>query len=207
VARARAYSQREFVDKFIRFPKILVGAVNGPAVGIAVTTLSFCDAIYASTNATFATPFTSLGQSPEACSSYLFPRIMGPKVANEVLLFGRSLTADEAKSVGFVTDVIGAREFKEEVAKRTRAIAALPPQSLRLSKGIIQATDMETLCKVRGAAMLLCIRFFRDAVWCALAAGLAWRQVNVAECDLLRERWVSDECIGALTKFMTRKAK
>ena len=38
---------RKFVSSFIRFPKVLVAAVNGPAVGISVTTLALCDLVYA----------------------------------------------------------------------------------------------------------------------------------------------------------------
>lgn len=67
-----------FVNAFVDFPKPLVAAVNGPAVGIPVTLLGLVDFAYASERATFHTPFTALGQSPEACSSVMFPRIMGP---------------------------------------------------------------------------------------------------------------------------------
>ena len=78
---------RKFVAHFIDFPKPLIAAVNGPAVGISVTVMGLFDMVYASDKATFHTPFMELGQSPEGCSSFMFPRIVGPaKVLNYILL-------------------------------------------------------------------------------------------------------------------------
>lgn len=51
------------------------------------------------------TPFCKLGLSPEGCSSYTFPRIMGPAKASELLFFGEKLTAREAAQCGLVSRV------------------------------------------------------------------------------------------------------
>ncbi|XP_048204492.1 enoyl-CoA delta isomerase 2 isoform X3 [Perognathus longimembris pacificus] len=84
VAKSGAILLREFVDCFIDFPKPLVAVVNGPAVGIPVTLLGLFDAVYASDQATFHTPFSHLGQTAEGCSSYTFPKIMGPAKAMRI---------------------------------------------------------------------------------------------------------------------------
>ncbi|KFR08016.1 hypothetical protein N306_15120, partial [Opisthocomus hoazin] len=77
MAKDGAVLLKEFVGHFIDFPKPLIAVVNGPAIGISVTVLGLCDIVYASDRATFHSPFSQLGQSPEGCSSYLFPKIMG----------------------------------------------------------------------------------------------------------------------------------
>ena len=53
----------DFVDAFINFEKPLIAGVNGPAIGIGVTTLALCDVVLASSSSTFQCPFTKIGQS------------------------------------------------------------------------------------------------------------------------------------------------
>ncbi|KAK7795300.1 hypothetical protein U0070_004468 [Myodes glareolus] len=169
---------REFVNSFIDFPKPLVAVVNGPAVGISVTLLGLFDAVYASDKATFHTPFSHLGQSPEGCSSYLFPKIMGPAKATEMLLFGKKLTAREACAQGLVTEVFPDSTFEKEIWTRLKAYAKLPPNSMRISKQLIRKNEKEKL-----------------------------HAVNAEECTTLKERWLSEECINAIMSFMSRKSK
>lgn len=169
---------REFVNSFIDLPKPLVAVVNGPAVGISVTLLGLFDAVYASDKATFHTPFSQLGQSPEACSSYTFPKMMGSAKAAEMLLFGKKLTAREAWAQGLVTEVFPESTFETEVWTRLKTYAKLPPNAMRISKELIRKNEKEKL-----------------------------HAVNAEECTTLQARWLSEECINAIMSFVSRKPK
>ena len=99
-------NQRLF-EMFLDFPKPLLVAVNGPAIGACVTSATLCNAILASDRATFSTPFAKLGVSLEGCSSFLFPRILGEKNADRMLgKEGWVPTAQEALDVGLVQWVV-----------------------------------------------------------------------------------------------------
>lgn len=169
---------REFVGCFIDFPKPLVALVNGPAVGISVTILGLFDAVYASDRATFHTPFSRLGQSPEGCSSYTFPRIMGPAKAAEMLIFGKKLTAREACAQGLVTEVFPDGTFQKEVWTRLKAYSELPPNAVRIPKQVIRNKEKEKL-----------------------------RAVNAEESSVLQGRWLSAECRNAVVSCLSRRAK
>ncbi len=90
-------------DMFLDFPKPLLVAVNGPAIGASVTSATLCDGIIASDRATFSTPFGALGIPPEGCSSVQFARIMGAENAARMLgREGWKPTAREALEAGLV---------------------------------------------------------------------------------------------------------
>ena len=90
-------------DTFIDFPKPILVAVNGPAIGPAVTSATLCDGIIASESATFSTPFAKLGVCPEGCSSIHFERLMGAESAERMLgSEGWVPTATEALEIGFI---------------------------------------------------------------------------------------------------------
>jgi len=68
---------RTFVNTFIQFRKPIIAAVNGPALGLGAAILPLCDVVWANEKAWFQTPYAAYGQTPDACSSFTFPRIMG----------------------------------------------------------------------------------------------------------------------------------
>jgi peroxisomal 3,2-trans-enoyl-CoA isomerase len=78
--------------------------------------------------ATFHTPFSQLGQSPEGCSSYVFPKLMGAAKASEMLLFNKKISAAEAFNRNLVTQVIPDDVFVKETTAKVQAIAQLPKE-------------------------------------------------------------------------------
>lgn len=167
---------QNLIDALIKFPKILVGFINGPAIGISVTILSLFDGVYASSLSTFSLPFIRNGLSPEGCSSYTFPSLMGSIQAKEILLFGRILNANEAQQRGLVTRVIDQQIFQEEKQKIINEILSLPPRSLLSSKELLQKWNDQTLL-----------------------------EVNQQELTYLRKRWSDEEFIQVISKFAGQK--
>jgi len=169
---------RNFVAKFIDFPKPLIALVNGPAIGLSVTLLGLYDVVLASDKATFHTPFTTLGQSPEGCSTYTFPRILGPSKAKEMLLFNKKLTAQDACAHHLVSEVIPHGTFRDETNRRLLDFSQLPPKSMMYGKQLTRDMERRTL-----------------------------HATNAAEIDRLKERWLSEECMNAVVAFLQRRAK
>src|SRR5262249_28503039 len=98
---------RRLAEELVGYPKILVAAVHGAAVGWGCTQLFNFDLVYAwGKGAFFQTPFTSLGFTPEGASSWSFPRVMGKQRANALLLASERLNAREMYEAGMVTKVI-----------------------------------------------------------------------------------------------------
>ena len=129
-------------DRFLRalasFPKPLVAAVCGPAVGIGTTMLLHCDLVYAGDNAAFALPFVNLGLCPEAGSSLLLAQTMGYHRAAEALLLGEPFFAEAALEVGLVNRVVPPTECNSVAQAQARKLAAKPLASLIATKRLMK---------------------------------------------------------------------
>jgi enoyl-CoA hydratase/carnithine racemase len=115
-------------------PKPLVAAVGGVAVGIGTTMLLHCDLVYAAPNARFQMPFVPLGLAPEGGSSLLLPMLAGHQRASEMLLLGRPFGAEKALAAGLVNEVVPADRLIAHAREAALAVAALPPESVRITK-------------------------------------------------------------------------
>jgi enoyl-CoA hydratase/carnithine racemase len=136
-----AHGEPPVVGLFRTLPglaKPIVAAVGGPAVGIGSTLLLHCDLVYAAPNARFQLPFVPLGIVPEFASTYLLPLLAGYQRAAELLLLGQPFTAEKAKEVGIVTDIVPHDSLLDKAHEVAQTLAALPPESLRQTKRLLK---------------------------------------------------------------------
>jgi len=136
---------RALFDTLPQMKKPVVAAVGGPAIGIGSTMLLHCDLVYAAPNARFQLPFVPLGIVPEFGSTFLLPLIAGYQRAAKLLLLGQPFTAQEACEAGIVTAVVPQENLLSEAEKVAIALAALPPESIRLTKRLMKARHAQTL--------------------------------------------------------------
>ncbi|MDO9004279.1 MAG: enoyl-CoA hydratase [Aquabacterium sp.] len=127
-----------FLEALRTFPKPLVAAVSGPAVGIGTTLLLHCDLVYAGDNAAFSLPFVNLGLCPEAGASLLLPAQVGYLRAAEKLMLGEAFYAEEAVDMGLVNRILPPHEVAGYAQAQALKLAAKPAESLRITKALMK---------------------------------------------------------------------
>lgn len=134
-----------FLHAIATFPKPLVAAVCGPAVGVGVTLLLHCDLVYCGDNAVFALPFVNLGVVPEAGSSLLLPQMLGYRRAAQLLLTGDAFTAEMALEFGLINAIVPPGECNGHARQQALRLAAKPASSLLETKRLMKATQQDNL--------------------------------------------------------------
>ena len=127
-----------FPHRFFSFPKPMIAAINGVAVGWGMTMPLTCDIRIASERARFSAAFVRVGVTPEFGSSYLLPRLIGPGRAAEMVLTARMVHADEALSMGLVNRVVPHDDLLGEAMSLAGRIAALPPGAVVEAKALLR---------------------------------------------------------------------
>jgi peroxisomal 3,2-trans-enoyl-CoA isomerase len=183
VSLLRSQNQALF-DMFLDYPKVLVAAVNGPAIGAAVTSCALFDGLVAAEAATFSTPFSKLGITPEGCSSVRFPELMGEEAAQRMLgPEGWAPTGAEAKAAGFVDELVadaahlpdaahaaaraalaaggGRRKFDADAVARYKAVNAV--ESADLANAFVDAPFFDAMAAHNAKRNPQAAFFFRAA--------------------------------------------
>ncbi|ASR03070.1 enoyl-CoA hydratase/isomerase family protein [Gordonia rubripertincta] len=137
-AQAQLVIQREIAGLAQRLHSLrqpVIAAVNGPAAGGGLALVAASDIRIAAPEAVFAVSFIRAGFS--ACDigvSWLLPRLIGAGRAHELMLTGRRFSAEYAREIGLVTDVVPAGELLDRAMELAAEIMLNPPISVELTK-------------------------------------------------------------------------
>lgn len=138
-----------FLASLLNFPKPLIAAVKGNAVGVGTTMLLHCDVVVASQTAQFSMPFASLGLVPEAGSTFLFPALVGYQRAAKIFMTGETFSATQALEMGLIAEInslplAGATQIAQLIAEQ-------PPQAIINTKALLKARNHDSVAAVMKA--------------------------------------------------------
>jgi Delta3-Delta2-enoyl-CoA isomerase len=153
ILRGFVSNNLDITRSFYTHPKILVGALNGPTVGLSAALLGFCDFVYAAPHTFLLTPFSSLGLVAEGGASYGLVQRMGISKANEALIMSKRITCDELVQCGFVNKVFKGKDQNDSDGFLKQVLAEIDDRlgehlnqdSIQKIKQLIRAPYLETL--------------------------------------------------------------
>jgi enoyl-CoA hydratase/carnithine racemase len=119
----------------------LVAAVSGFALGGGCELALSCDLIVASETAEFGQPEILLGIIPGGGGTQRLARVIGKQRAMELVLTGRRISAEEARSFGIVNTVAPRKEWLEAAFELADVVARRPPLAVRFGKQAVLAAD------------------------------------------------------------------
>ncbi len=144
----------QFVRALAGFPKPVVAAVDGVAVGVGATMLLHCDLAYATPAARFRMPFVDLGVVPEAASSLLLPQRIGLARASELLLLCEGFDAARALDMGLLNGVVAPEDLGRIAMERAVALAQKPRNAVLATRRLLRGNSAEIAVRIEEEAAL-----------------------------------------------------
>jgi len=123
----------------------IIAAVNGPAVGAGCDLATMCDIRIGSSKAMFAESFVKLGIIPGDGGAWFLPRAVGYSNACKMAFTGDPVKAEEALTMGLISEVVEPEALLERALELAGSIAANPPHAVRLSKQLMRASEKASL--------------------------------------------------------------
>jgi 2-(1,2-epoxy-1,2-dihydrophenyl)acetyl-CoA isomerase len=146
--------EEDFLKKLpaelVAYPKPLIAAVNGAAIGVGVTMILPFDIRIASENAKLGLAFVKLGILPGLGSTHLLPRIVGRAKALELVMSARTILAPEAHEIGLVNAVVPGEKLMDSAREMAASIAAHRPEVVAAAKAVVNYGAEHTIEEAMG---------------------------------------------------------
>ncbi len=123
----------------------VIAAVQGVAAGGGLSLACGADLVVAAASARFVLGYSAIGLSPDLGATWLLPRLVGLRRAQELTLLNRSVDAAEAESIGLVTRVVADQELDAAVDELSRQLASGSPAAHAAIKQLLRDSANATL--------------------------------------------------------------
>lgn len=148
----------------------VISMVNGPAAGAGMGLALCCDLVVASETAHFSAGYTSIGLTPDGGLTWLLPRLIGLRRAQEMIMLNRRITAAESECLGMVSRVVPADQLKTETDLLAHQMTDAAVGACARIRGLIEA----------GASSALDVHLRTEAGSIATSGGLAEAATGIA---------------------------
>jgi 2-(1,2-epoxy-1,2-dihydrophenyl)acetyl-CoA isomerase len=133
--------------ELLSYPKPVIAAINGAAIGVGVTMVLPCDIRVASEDAKLGVTFTKLGILPGLWSTHLLPRLVGMGRAQELVLTARVIRAPEALEMGLVNRVVSGDRLLDTAREIAELTLACDPDALDVAKRALHHGAVSTMAE------------------------------------------------------------
>lgn len=133
------------VSRLMRMNKPLLTLVNGPAAGAGLSLAISGDVVIAAQSAHFTAAYGGVGLTPDGGMSWLLPRLVGMRRAQEMILTNRRITADEAAAIGLVTRIVPDADLSEEGARQAALLATSATRAIGGARALLLESYTTTL--------------------------------------------------------------
>ena len=123
----------------------LIAAVQGAVAGGGLSLACMCDLVLATESSRFIMAYTAAGLSPDGGSSWFLPRVVGWRLATQMMLTNNALTASEAQAAGLITTVVADDALGSETDALAARIAAGPAQAFGTVKRLLRSSATSSL--------------------------------------------------------------
>ena len=165
-----------FVRTLALFPKPIVAAVTGAAIGVGTSMLFHCDLVFASSEAIFLMPFINLGLVPEAGVSLLAPLRLGMARATQALLLGEAFSAQQALEMGLVNAVTSLDGVKAMAIEASLRLAEKDPFALNATRRLMRGEPEKLLAQIDKEAELFVLALRTPSTQARLEAFLRGKE-------------------------------
>lgn len=136
---------REFPLTLLNYPKPVIAALNGHAIGVGITMVLPCDIRLAASGAKLGLTFAKMGILPGLGSTYLLPRLVGTAKARELVLTANVILAEEAEEIGLVNKVVPLEELMPLAREMAASMTACKSDVLGAAKNLLLAGENEAV--------------------------------------------------------------